>query len=155
MIALLQIIRQPLLLLLVLFSCSSSEYVSINSAAAFALSTQSQQGRTQHHQVVHSSNTVGAFCTQVGLPITISRSSHRLYSSRLAASSNSHDDDADHPCTLDNSIPSDCNSASLISKEQRTATIIQPPLLKSSSSSSSSSRPTACRVIFHGLDHHF
>mmetsp|Transcript_24132 Transcript_24132/g.47964 ORF Transcript_24132/g.47964 Transcript_24132/m.47964 type:complete len:1128 (-) Transcript_24132:52-3435(-) len=147
MIALLQIIRQPLLLLLVLFSCDSSEYVSINSAAAFALSTQSQHGRTQHHQVVHSSNTVGAFCTQVGLPITISRSSHRLYSSRLAAtSSNSHDDDADPPCTVDNSIHSDCNPASLISKEQRTTTIIQPPLLKSSSSSSSSLQQTDRRT---------
>eukprot|EP00984_Skeletonema_dohrnii_P017696 scaffold8131_cov215-Skeletonema_dohrnii-CCMP3373.AAC.2 len=143
MIALLQIIRQPLLLLLILiFSCSSSEYCTINSASAFALSTQSQLGRT-HHRQVHSSNTVGAFCTQVGHPITISRSRHRLYSSKLAASSNSHDNDADHPCTLDNSIPSDCNSASLISKEQTTATIIQPPLSKSSSSLQQTDRRTA------------
>lgn len=129
MTALLQIIRQPtVILLLVLCSCSS-EYFGIDcTAAAFALSTQSQLGRTHLHNV-HSSNNIGAFCSRKdgGLP---TQSCHRLNSSnsRLAASSSNHDDDADK-CSMDevNSITSNCNPDSLSSSSKaQTAQRIHP-----------------------------
>ncbi len=101
MSALVQIIRQPVILLFVLWSYSS-EYFGIDSkAVAFALSAQSQLGRAHLHHAVRSSD---AFCTRKvgGLPMTKSPSCHRLYSNniRLTASSSSHDDNA-AKCTID------------------------------------------------------